>query len=79
MESLDILLLQETKIDEYSLLLLSNSKWKLNYGKSVSDRGTCGGLATLWSEKIFTLKDGLYLNIGYLLNYFIYQVSSLWL
>ena len=30
-------------------------------------------------KKNFTLKDGLYLNIGYLLNYFIYQVSSLWL
>ena len=39
-----------------SLLLLSNSKWKLNYGKAVSARGTCGGLTTLWSEEKFHLK-----------------------
>ena len=56
MESSDLLLLQETKIDEASLLLLSNSKWKLNYGKVVSARGTSRGLATLWSEEKFHLK-----------------------
>ena len=56
MDSFDLLLLQETKIDEDSLLLLSNSKWKLNSGKAVNARGTCGGLATLWSEEKFHLK-----------------------
>ena len=36
MENPDILLLQETKIDEDSLILLSNSKWNLKVGKVVS-------------------------------------------
>ena len=56
MDSFDLLLLQETKIDEVSLLLLRNSKWKLNSGKVVRARGTYGGLATLWSEDKFHLK-----------------------
>ena len=33
MDSLDILLLQETKIDEDNLLSISNTKWNLNVGK----------------------------------------------
>ena len=49
----DILLLQETKIEEESLLLLSKTKWNLNVGKAVSARGTSGGLATLWSVNKF--------------------------
>ena len=56
MVSSDILLLQETKIDEESLLLLSNSKWKMSVGKAVNARGTSGGLATLWCEGNFHLK-----------------------
>ena len=56
MVSSDILLLQETKIDEESLLLLSKSKWKMSAGKAVNARGTYGGLATLWSEANFQLK-----------------------
>ena len=52
----DILLLQETKVEEEVLLLLSKNKWKLNSGKAVSARGTCGGLATLWCEEKFHLK-----------------------
>ena len=52
----DILFLQETKIDEESLLLLSNSKWKMSVGKAVSARGTSGGLDTLWCEGNFHLK-----------------------
>lgn len=50
----DILLLQETKIEEASLLL-SKSKWSLKSGKVVSARGTSGGLATLWSDDNFQL------------------------
>ena len=47
MDCSDILLLQETKIEEDLLLFLSKSKWKMNVGKAVSARGTSGGLATL--------------------------------
>ena len=56
MEPLDILLLQETKIEEEALLFLSRSKWKKNAGMAVSARGTSGGLTTLWSEDKFLLK-----------------------
>ena len=55
MDPSDILLLQETKVDEEVLLLLSKNKCKLNSGKAVSARGTCGGLATLWCEEKFHL------------------------
>ena len=57
MEPSYILLLQETKIEEESLLSLSNSKWKKKAGKVVSARGSSGGLATLWSEDKFLLKN----------------------
>ena len=53
--SSEILLLQETKIEEEALLLLSKSNWNLNAGKAVSARGSSGGLATLWSEDKFEL------------------------
>ena len=55
MASSEILLLQETKIEEEALLLLSKSNWNLNAGKAVSARGSSGGLATLWSEDKFQL------------------------
>ena len=50
-----VLLLQETKIDEDSLQSLSNKKWKTNVGKVVSARGSAGGIATLWTENLFSL------------------------
>ena len=53
----EISLLQETNIEEEALLLISNNKWKLNADKAVSARGTCGGLATLWSDEKFQLKN----------------------
>ena len=53
METSDILLLQETKIEEDALLSLSQTKWKKNTGKAISARGTSRGLATLWLEDIF--------------------------
>ena len=42
-EPSDILLLQETKIDEDALLLLSKNSWKKNDGIVVNARGTYGG------------------------------------
>ena len=59
MVSSDILLLQETNIDEESLLLLSNSKWKMSVGKAVNTRGTLGGLTNIWCEGNFHLKNWL--------------------
>ena len=53
----DLLLLQETKIEEDALLLISKNKWNLTSGKAVSARGSCGGLAILWCEDNFQLKN----------------------
>ena len=57
MDSLDVLMLQETKIDEDSLLSISCKIWKMNVGKAVSARGTAGGIATLWEENSFSLEN----------------------
>lgn len=54
-ESTDILMLQETKIEDRKLLDISKSKWKKSVGKAVSSRGSSGGLATLWTEDAFLL------------------------
>jgi len=54
-ETTDILLLQETKIEDRKLLDISKSKWKKSAGKAVSSRGSSGGLATLWTEDAFLL------------------------
>ena len=56
MASPDVLLLQETKIDEDSLLSISNKKSKMNVGNDVSARGTAGGIATLWTKNSFSLE-----------------------
>ena len=48
MASPDILLLQETKIEEDSLLSLIKKNWKKDAGMDVSAQGSSGGLATLW-------------------------------
>ena len=53
----EILLLQERKIEEEVLLLISKNKLKLTTDKAVSARGSCGGLATLWSAEKFQLKN----------------------
>ena len=55
MASPNIILLQETKIEEDCLLSLSNKFWKTNIGKVVSARGTTGRIATLWPENHFSL------------------------
>jgi hypothetical protein len=56
LETREILMLQETKIEGDSLLDLSKVKWKTKSGKLVSARGTCVRLATLWEEDKFHLE-----------------------
>eukprot|EP00253_Pinus_taeda_P034374 PITA_34374 len=58
-EPSDILMLQETKIEGQALLEINSSKWNKRTGKVVSSRGTSGGLATLWNEDLFHLKNHL--------------------
>ena len=57
MDSPNILLLQETKIEEGNIVSLSKKTWKKHAGKAVSARGSSSGLATLWTEDLFSLKN----------------------
>lgn len=45
----DLLLLQETKLDDNTVLAIGNEKWKKNTGYAISARGAFGGLSTLWT------------------------------
>lgn len=55
MEAFDLLLMQETKIEEKLILKIGKEKWKKDAGIAVSARGASGGLATLWAEKDFEI------------------------
>ena len=66
MEPADILLLQETKIEEEVILSISRSKWKKNARVVVSAWGTSRGLTTLWSN------DKLLLKSSYVTQHWIY-------
>ena len=46
----DVLLIQETKMEEEALLRASNSFWKKGPGRAVSARGASGALATFWDS-----------------------------
>eukprot|EP00253_Pinus_taeda_P009325 PITA_09325 len=50
METADILMLQETKVEGETLLNTSAKKWKFDSGKAVSARGIAGGLGTFWTK-----------------------------
>lgn len=47
LEVIDLLLIQETKVDKNSILKIGKEKWKKDAGIAVSARGAFGGLATL--------------------------------
>ena len=55
-ESLEILMLQENKIEGDTLLEIRKLKWKKNARKVISARGSSSVLATLWSEDKFHLE-----------------------
>eukprot|EP00253_Pinus_taeda_P013620 PITA_13620 len=57
MEAIDILMLQETKIEGETLMNTSNSRWKFDSGKVVSARGSAGGIYTFWSKNFFSLES----------------------
>jgi len=52
-ETPEILMLQEAKIEGEALLELRRTNWKTKAGMVVSARGTSGGLATFWMEELF--------------------------
>jgi len=51
----EVLLIQETKIEEEALLQVSNKYWKKGQGKAISARGASGGIATFWDISKFDL------------------------
>ena len=57
MASPNVLLLQQTKVVEKTLLSLSKMNWKKNVGITVSARGSSGGHATLREEDSFYLEN----------------------
>eukprot|EP00253_Pinus_taeda_P017122 PITA_17122 len=50
METTNILMLQETKVEGETLLNTSAKKWKFDSGKAASARGTAGGIGTFWTK-----------------------------
>ena len=55
----DILLLQETKMSDVEVLVLSQHFWTTNQGIAISSRGASGGIATFFASKyeIKTVKE----------------------
>jgi exonuclease III len=51
----DLLLIQETKMEENSFLQSSLKFWKKGGGVAVSSRGASGGIDTLWDASKFDL------------------------
>ena len=58
-ETPEILMLQETKIEGEALLELSKTTWKTKARIAVSTRGNSGGLATVWMEDLFQLENSI--------------------
>ena len=51
----DILLIQETKLEEERFLQTAELFWKNIDGIARSDRGASGGINTLWKKEAFEL------------------------
>ena len=48
-ESLEILMLKQKKIEGDTLLEINKEKWRKNAGKALNARGSSSGLSNLWS------------------------------
>jgi exonuclease III len=54
-EAPDILLIQETKMEDIEFLQISKKVWKGSSGQAVSARGASGGLGSLWNPLKYRL------------------------
>ena len=54
--SLEIVLIQETKMEDFVLLRDSKAFWKKCQGKAISARGASGGIATFWDNSKYNLE-----------------------
>ena len=52
----EILLIQETKMEENSLLQAGKSFWKKGPGIANNSRGASGGIATFWDSNLYDLE-----------------------
>jgi exonuclease III len=65
----EILLIQETKMEEQDFLNITNAVWKTSKGIAESARGASGGIGTLWNHtkydliKYETCKHWIYTNL----------------
>ena len=57
MTSPEVLLIQETKMEELETIQASKIFWKKGDGRAVSARGPSGGLATFWNSKNLDLLE----------------------
>ena len=55
MYSPEILLIQETKLEDLLLLQTSKDFWQKVQGRVVSARGASGGIASFWNSSIYDL------------------------
>ena len=57
-ESPDLLLIQETKMEDCAFLQIGKKLWKKIEGQAVSARGASGGLGTIWdANKFIKIKE----------------------
>ena len=52
----EILLVQETKLEEVYLLQVGKKFWKKGPGIAINSRGYSGGVATFWDSMIYDLE-----------------------
>ena len=52
----EILLVQETKMEESAALQAGEKFWKKGTGTAINSRGAYGGIATLWDPNLYTLE-----------------------
>ena len=57
LHQLDILLVQETKMEEVTFLHVSQKFWKKGGKVAISSRGASGGIGTLWDDKKFEVVE----------------------
>ena len=57
MTSLEILLIQETKMEVPETIRASEKFWKKGEGRAISSRGASGGIATFWNSSMFDLLE----------------------
>ena len=82
-ETADILMLQETKVEGEALLNISVNKWKFASGKAVSARGTAGGLGTLWTksfslERFSTTQHWIYTELRHTVSNLTFALFNLY-